>query len=507
MTFDANRPRTYRFGQRDRTGWLLGLQAVQCLMLASGVLLAGVVLTAGAPFLVVLLPVVFAAGLAFGRRRDTPIYELAPTLLAARLAGATGRLQWNADAPRHRQGSPGLQPVLPPTLDGHSIRETTVEPRTDVPGRIANPAIIYDHRDHTISAVLRVRGHAFSLQERDEQERLLQGWGDALAAFCVERGPVVRVRWLEWAGPTALIDQHAYLAEHAAAARSSEAVDAYRELLIRAALDATRHEALVVITVDQRRVGRRAGRDRDESVVAEAALIEETRLLTARLETAGLIVDKPLPPREVALSWRLRLDPYRAPGTRPQQRHSLVELAGLTIGNAGPLSVQVHYDHVRVDSALHAAYVVAEWPRFDVPPSWMEPLLLHAGGVRTIAVHYEPVAPSRARRAVERDSVRLATDEEQRARSGFRIGARHHRAQADVRDREAELLAGYGELEFTGFVVVTARDVESLEASCAEYEQIAAQCGLELRRLDGRHDLALACMLPVGRGLAPRRFR
>jgi len=65
--------------------------------------------------------------------------------------------------------------------------------------------------------------------------------------------------------------------------------------------------------------------------------------------------------------------------------------------------------------------------------------------------------------------------------------------------------AGYAELEFTGFVIVTADDRDSLEASCSEYEQVAAQSGLELRRLDGRHDLALPCLLPVGRGLARRR--
>jgi hypothetical protein len=100
----------------------------------------------------------------------------------------------------------------------------------------------------------------------------------------------------------------------------------------------------------------------------------------------------------------------------------------------------------------------------------------------------------------------LSSDEEQRSRSGFRIGARHRRAEADVLEREAELVAGYAEFEFVGFVVVTAGDLDELERSCAEYEQVAAQSGLELRRLDGRHDLALACALPMGRGLARRRF-
>jgi len=133
-------------------------------------------------------------------------------------------------------------------------------------------------------------------------------------------------------------------------------------------------------------------------------------------------------------------------------------------------------------------------------------MLLQAGGVRTFAIHYEPVAPSRSQRRVDRDSTRLAADEEQRTRGGFRIGARHRRAQAAVLERESELVAGFFELEYAGFVTVTAADVDTLERSCAEYEQTAAQAGLELRPLDGRHDLALVCTLPVGRGLAPRRI-
>ena len=131
---------------------------------------------------------------------------------------------------------------------------------------------------------------------------------------------------------------------------------------------------------------------------------------------------------------------------------------------------------------------------------------MHAGGIRTVAVHYEPVAPSRSQRAIDRDTVKLASDEEQRSRSGFRIGARHRRAQSDVLEREAEIVAGYGEFEYVGFVAVTARDLDELDRSCAEYEQVAAQAGMELRRLDARHDLALTCALPMGRGIAPRRF-
>ena len=185
----------------------------------------------------------------------------------------------------------------------------------------------------------------------------------------------------------------------------------------------------------------------------------------------------------------------------------MADMAGLArAGHAGPMATRREWSHVVVDGAVHAAFAVVEWPRLDVPANWMEPLLLHAGGVRTVAVHMEPVPPSSSQRRVDKDSTRLTVDAEQRARSGFRIGAQHRRNESDVAAREAELVAGYCELEFCALVTVSAPDPETLERSCAEWEQIAGQAGLVLRRLNGQHDTALACSLPVGIGPTRRSW-
>ena len=500
-------PRFYRFARRTQAGVLLGLRVSQCAALAVGVVGSGVLLNAHAPIAFVGVPAVVGAVFAFGRWNGQPLHEHVPLRLAWTAARATGAHRWVATPPRFRHPRPAepTQPELPPTLAGQSIGESTTV-RWTRHGREHRAAVIHDELDHTISAVLRVHGQSFALAEHTEQERLLHLWGDALAAFCAERGPVARIRWIESAAPAGLDDQLTYLAEHRDPDDNTAPVAAYRALLDRAAPLTTRHEVLVVVTVDRGRVRVRPRADRDQADAAEDVLMEQVRLLMARLDAAGLTVDVPLTASEVADAWRSRLDPHGVPGMRPGRR-SLVELAGLvSVHNAGPLAVYAEWDHVRVDSAVHAAYVVAEWPRLDVPPAWMEPLLLHAGGIRAVAVHYEPVAPSRSKRAIDRDTVKLASDEEQRSRSGFRIGARHHRAQADVLEREAELVAGHAEFEFVGFVVITARDLDELAQSCGEYEQAAGQAGLELRRLDGRHDLALACALPMGRGITSRRF-
>jgi hypothetical protein len=172
------------------------------------------------------------------------------------------------------------------------------------------------------------------------------------------------------------------------------------------------------------------------------------------------------------------------------------------------MSTEIAWSWVRVDSSVHRTYWVAEWPRLDLPPAWLGSMLLFAGpseASRTFTICYEPIAPSQSARQVRRDATRLASDTEHRARAGFRVGAAQRRVEADVARREAELVAGFPELAYSAFLTISAKSSDSLEAASAEWEQTAATAGLELRSLDGRHDLALLTSLPVGRGLARTR--
>jgi hypothetical protein len=361
--------------------------------------------------------------------------------------------------------------------------------------------VVRDRQGDTLSATVAVNGGAFALLERGDQERALARWGDVLAAFCGERRPVSRVRITEHAAPSGVGDHERFVAENGADPVTSAPRRVYDELLATAGPLAVAHEVLVTLTVDQRRVRARRG---PTLVAAIEALGEELRLLTSRLEGAGMNVGAPLSAPALARALRVRLDPTRAAGVLTDLR-SLADLAGLDITRRyGPMASENAWTDVRVDGTFHRTYWVAEWPRLEVGPSWLEPLLLHPGGTRTFSVHYEPVAPTRSQRRIDRDTTRLAADEEQRSRAGFRIGARHRRVEAAVLERETELVAGYAELEFAGFLTVSAPDQDTLDRSCAEYEQAAGQAGLEVRALDARHDLGLVCSLPVARGVAQR---
>jgi hypothetical protein len=400
---------------------------------------------------------------------------------------AQERHRWAARVPRlGRRPSP---PDLPPFLAGLEVLERSAG--RDRTPRAGGVAVVVDAAAQQLSATLRIHGGAFALLEHQDQARVLDGWGAAIAGFCRERTAVARVTWSEWAAPASLAEHLAFVREQRGG-RGAAGHD-YRELVARAGPLTIAHETLVTVTVDRRRV--RAGKAAD----GVDALLEELRLFAGRLEHAGLAVDPPLGPGELALAVRLRADPSAAPRLAARRERLAEQARVVAPHNLAPIAVDVAWRHVRLDQAQHRCFWIAEWPRLEMPADWLATLLLHPGGIRTVTVVHEPVPPSRSRRSIDREATRLASDEEERVRRGFRVRAQHRRAESEVLAREAELVAGYAELRYAGFLTVTALDPRALDEQAAEWEQVAAQCGVELRALDGQHDLGVATALPLGR--------
>jgi len=447
-------PRSYRFAPRDRTGWVLGLQGAQCVLLAAGFLGAAVV----APRLgAVAAGAVLVAGVAvaFVPVRGRPLHEAVAVTVgfwARRRRASVTPMPARLDRlrlDRARLDQAGW-PALPGPLGGSEI--TGACGWSDPLGSPVARTFGVARSRRALTGVVRAGGHGFALAERAEQERLLHQWGEALAGFCRERSPVVRVAWSAWTCPAPAPDT----------AAAAGGLEDYLDVVAATTGLASRTDVLVAVTVD-------AGAE---------VLAEELRQLTGRLEDAALWVDPPLDPSELRRAVAARCSP-RSP-------------------IAGPRAVVETWDHVEVGGSCHAAWWVADWPRAELGPDWMEPVLLGAGGPQLVTIVCAPVTPSRSRRRVERDATRVATDTEQRARHGFRVGLGQRRAGDAVAEREAELVAGYAELEVTGLVVVTAPDGAGLERRAADAEQAAARAGLALCRLDGRHGPALAAALPLG---------
>jgi hypothetical protein len=471
---------------------------VQCALLGGVTLVATSAAQVGSPPIVPALVVALGLTGTFARWADTPIHRWLPILVRRRALRVGRRDRWHRPLPLAQQVE--LEIVeLPGFLRDARLRDAGAVAWND---STCSLGTVEDAQGHVVSATLRVAGSGFALAEPKEQDRIVAMWGNALAGACREQTPLVAIRVTEWTGPGRGREYERFADDHTSADADRDALAAYRQLL-RTAAPSTTHDVLVTVAIDVRRMrGRHNGADR--RVEATSVLTDELRRLATRLDAAGAITAVPLSASELGQVLRSRCDPT-ARGRIATRQQSLAELAGLVRPlDAAPLATALEWDHVRIDGSLHRSYWISEWPRLDVAANWLEPLLLHPGGSRTITVHYEPVPPSRSRRAIDRDATRLATDEEQRVRTGFRVGARHHRSQRAVDEREAELVAGFAEFEYLGILMITASTLDELDASSLDYEQAAAQAGVELRPLHGRQDHAAACSLPGACGIRPR---
>ena len=166
-----------------------------------------------------------------------------------------------------------------------------------------------------------------------------------------------------------------------------------------------------------------------------------------------------------------------------------------------PMAVDAAWGCVRVDGTWHTTYWVAQWPRIDVGPDFLAPLLLLPDVRRSVAVTMEPVPPLVAARQAEQARLAVDADDELRRQGGYRITARRRRAQVGLVRREAELADGHADYRFAGYVTVTADDRTDLDEACRLVEQAAGQAGLVLRPCYGEQASAVAATLPFGTGL------
>ncbi len=488
---------TFRFPGPDHRALLLGLRAPQVAILGITVAAAvGLLMAVPTSAGLGLTLAVFAVGVptAVVRVRRRSIDEWAPVVARWWWRRARGQLRWVSPVPLlGERADHGERASPPPPLAGVSLLKVSRVGSRDV-------AVAKDARAGTFTGVVACGGRAFALLDGAEQDRLCALWGQALAAFAQEGSPVTRVAWVERTVPEDGDALHAYLGDNAVLEPYHPLRASYEGLIANAGPLGQHHGAYVVVSIGASK-GRRAIRQAgggDEG--ACEVLLRELTTLVDRLRQAEVDVTGVLGPRQLAGCLRTAFDPASA---RPLARRARQEPSrgGTTGRNAWPLATEVTWSHYRTDSGVHATYWVAELPRRDVYAGFLQPLLLRPSGMHAVAVVMEPVAPSKAARAVESAHASHVADEELRARAGYLPSARRRREHEDILAREAELAAGHGEYRFSAYVSVTAPDPEALEFLGGEIEQLGFDAQVELRRLYGEQDAAFTYTLPLGRGL------
>lgn len=475
-----------RFGRLERRGLLLGLSPAQ-------VTLTGLAVT-------VATAAVYAAGMP-GLAATAPVWT--PLLLVGTLSISGRPLVAWLPVLAHWHTRRALRATT------HLTRPTTLPAASDlvlpgIPGRLtvtASPtsgaALILDRRAGTVTAIARVHGSGFLLDDAAGQDRKVTGWGRALAGAC-QAGAVVRVQVLHRTLPGGAGQARRWWAQHALAG-SSWASRLVADLLTDTQATTDRVETLLALTVKApSRTGPTLG------AAGGAAVERHVSAFADALTAAELTVSGWVTPARLGGVLRAAYDPDAA--TRTDHGDDGAALAPddeqFASALVGPMGVEEYWDRVRTDSAWHAVYWVSEWPRSTVHPGFLQPLLLAPGTRRTVTLLAEPLPVGRALREIRRAKVEHAADATHRARVGQVEDETTRAEAADLARREADLVAGHGDLRFTGLIVVTAPDEEALAGACAATEAAAAQAVCEVRRLVGQQGQAhAAAALPLGRGL------
>lgn len=488
----------YLFGPLERRSVLPGMDWVQLAVAAAGLASAVAAFAAVDPpsnLFAALAAVAAAAAVGWVPVGGRTAAEWAPVVVRWGRRRALGRHRFVSDVHLRGHSSAGeAHPAPPDTLAGVRLLEAPLGPSTAL-------GVVHDRAADGYMGALAVSGSAFALEESSEKLRLLAAWDDVLRGFGGDDSPVSRVQWVERTAPEDGSALGRDLRDRRAVPLSSASIVSYLELLDDAGPLSAQHEVLLVVQVTPQRAGRlmrRRGASKDEA--ACAVLVDQLRLLEQRCLQADLRVVGGLSPRMLARALRLAADPA-ARGELARQDARTPTRGGVDPANAWPLATASSWRTYRTDSAVHATWWVAEWPREPVGPDFLAPLLLFTGAERTVSVVLEPVDADRAVAEVEAARTDEYANEKFRAEKGFTPTYRQAKEKRSRERRAAELQEGYADFRYSGYVTVSAADEEALEDACAGVVAAARQSGLRLRRLVGEQDLAFTFTLPLARGL------
>lgn len=470
---------TVRFPRAEHRGLLLGLRLPQLLLVAGALVLLAVAAFSGVGPVPGVSMALSGAGLlggAFGRAGGQPAYRWLFWRAAIEVRRARRQHRFRA---RPQQPKPAGTLGLPGTAASLLVQ---------VP---AGFAAVHDPHARTLTAVLRVQAAAFALLETGEQDRRVAGWGRVLAGLC-QGGRIARVQVLERTVPDSGDALTAYAEDHLVDAESWPG-QVYRELVASAAPASERHQTFLAVSLDLARCARQV-RQAGGGITGGAALLtQETTNLESSLHAAGLTAHGWLDTSDLAGVVRSAYDPAATVPPRDGQPAP---------DAAGPMAVDESWHRVRSDTGVHAVYLVAQWPRVEVAADFLDPLVFTPGVRRAFSLVAQPVGVDRALKEIRRAKTAHVTDAAQRARIGQIEDEALTAEFRDVLAREAELVAGHGELRFVGLLAVTAPTREDLDAACGQVETAATQAMVDLRRLVGQQGEAFAAAaLPLGRGL------
>ena len=457
-------PAPVRFGRRSSRGVLLGLSAARCCSAgaAIGVVVLGVALGGGVGLVasgLVWVPLLAATFLSW---QGQALSDWAPVVVHWILRRCAGQVDYRARVSVPRRAGAMALPGDASALRFYEDPDS-------------GACMVHDPHRQTLAVTAALNHPAYVLLSAGDQRSRVSAWGRLLASLS-NSGCCSAVQVLEATVPDSGAGVAAWY-ERYGTHDGGWADASYATLLAERSHGSSTHRTTLTLSLDMRRAAkaiRQAGRGVKGAAVVLRGQMEA---LDYSLRAADLHVERWLDAAGVAVIVRQAYDPSATPGPAGP---------GAILGGAGPVGVSEHWTYVRHDSGFSTVLWISEWPRQDVTPSFLHPVVFAPGVRRSLTLIAHPLASGEALKQIRREKTEAASDAAQKARIGQIRDLSDYQEYEDVLTREQALIAGHADFEFSGFVTVTAPSPDELSAAVAQVELAISQSTCECRVLFGR---------------------
>lgn len=471
---------TFRFGRRSSRGLILGFSTPRVVVLAlaaiSAVLGLAMANVAGLIFTALLWAPLTAS--AFVRVGGRPVIGWAGPALHFGMRKAADQTDYRSEIPVRPRPAGTL--ALPG--DGAALRLHN--------DAASGAVMIHDPHRQTLTAAIHVSHPAFVLLDSDDRVQRVARWARVYAALA-HSATCAAIQILEAAVPDPSTGQFEWYASHGV--RDGGWADTeYSNLLDQVRLHAGTHRTTVSLSLDMRAAARAikaAGRGIPGA--AEVLRGNMTSLADA-LRACGLQTNGWLNEAELASIVRSAYDPAVSidPRTDP----------AANLARSGPTALSEQWDCLQHDSGWSTVLWVSEWPRIDVAADFLHALIFAPGVRRTFSLVARPLPTDAALRQIRKEKTESLADMAQKRRIGQIADLSDAQEYDDLVARERSVVAGHTDVEFSGFITVTAPTSEELDAARALIVRAAAQGACEVRPLYGRQAQAfILSTLPLAR--------
>lgn len=368
----------------------------------------------------------------------------------------------------------------------------------------AGGALLWDAAERTATAVIQCQSSSFALASDSDRAGRISGFSTLCAQVTANPG-VERVALHARTLPAATHAAGEYYAnkveERGAGVHASEwAHNEYTAVLDLMkdrpdVVGAVSRDLLVAITVSERGAEsdiKSAGGGKEGMSYVMA---QEVANLGRLLENAGAHSVRWLSAQEVAQTIRTAFDPQFAAmggaGRSTNEDNVVVH---------GPVAVFEDFDMMRTDSAFHQTFWINEWPRTQVASGFLTNLIARGDYTHTVTQVFKPVPIDQALKDIRDSKTALASQMEINHKIGRPQNAEQSAQYNELLEREQEIVQGYSDIQFTGYVTISAETEQKLGEARAAMLRQAPQ--MSMRLLKGNQSAAFtAANLPVGWGL------